>query len=252
MGVLAAERIKLTSTKSPWWCSAIIIALSLGVAALLASVAGSTYGEEGSGPFTVAEVALGVSGFGVLVLMIMATLTVTSEYRFGIIRSTFQATPHRDRVVLAKAGLVGVYGALLTAVLVLLAYVVGTMFGGPDAGASLTLSTAEDWRVVYGVAIYAFLGVVLAVGVGVLVRQSAAAISLIVLWPLLIETLLGTFGSFGETVAPFLPFMNVNRFVGSATTGEWHWGAWGSLLYFAGFVAVVFGAALIVVNRRDA
>ncbi|MBF6224951.1 ABC transporter permease [Nocardia abscessus] len=253
MGVLAAERIKLTSTRSPWWCSAIVVALALGMAALLASVARASYGTDGAIDLTVSTAVAGVSGFGVMVLMIMATLTVTSEYRFGIIRTTFQATPHRAKVILTKAGLVGVYGAALTFVLVFLAYLVAKALGGPEAGATLTLSSADDWREVYGIPIYAFLCVLLAVGVGVLVRQSAAAISLIVLWPLLIEGLLGAFGSFGRNVTPFLPFANANHFFSSAaSTANWHWGPWGSLLYFTAFVAIVFGAALVVVNQRDA
>ncbi|WP_174183312.1 ABC transporter permease [Nocardia barduliensis] len=253
MGVLAAERIKLTSTRSPWWCSVIVVALALGMAALLASVARASYGTDGAIELTVSTAVAGISGFGVMVLMIMATLTVTSEYRFGIIRTTYQATPHRAKVMLTKAGLVAVYGAVLTFVLVFLAYFVAKALGGAEAGATLTLSSAQDWREVYGIPIYAFLCVFLAVGVGVLVRQSAAAISLIVLWPLLIEGLLGAFGSFGRNVTPFLPFANANHFFSSAaSTANWHWGPWGSLVYFTAFVAIVFGAALVVVNQRDA
>ncbi|MEU7630410.1 ABC transporter permease [Nocardia sp. NPDC049220] len=253
MGVLAAERIKLTSTRSPWWCSAIVVALALGMAALLASVARASHGEQGAFDLTISAAATGVSGFGVMVLMIMAALTVTSEYRFGIIRTTFQATPHRAKVIATKAGLVGVYGAVLTIVLVLLAYLVAKALGGPAAGATLALSSSAEWREVYGTAIYAFLCIVLAVGVGVLVRQSAAAISLIVLWPLLIETLLGAFGSFGRNVTPFLPFANASHFYSAAeTTANWRWGPWGSLLYFAVFVAIVFGVAIVSVNQRDA
>ncbi|MEU7766745.1 ABC transporter permease [Nocardia sp. NPDC049190] len=253
MGVLAAERIKLTSTRSPWWCSAIVVVLALGMAALLASVARASYGEQGAFDLTISAAATGVSGFGVMVLMIMATLTVTSEYRFGIIRTTFQATPHRGKVIATKAGLVGVYGAVLTIVLVLLAYLVAKALGGPAAGATLALSSPAEWREVYGTSIYAFLCIVLAVGVGVLVRQSAAAISLIVLWPLLIETLLGAFGSFGRNVTPFLPFANASHFYSAAeTSANWKWGPWGSLLYFAVFVAIVFGVAIVSVNQRDA
>ena len=51
----------------------------------------------------------GVSSFGVMVLMIMAALTVTSEYRFGVIRSSFLAVPNRSKVLLSKTALVGVY-----------------------------------------------------------------------------------------------------------------------------------------------
>ncbi|WP_062990158.1 ABC transporter permease [Nocardia anaemiae] len=252
MGVLAAERIKLTSTRSPWWCSAIVVVLALGLAALFAAVARSSSGKENALDLTVSTAVGGISGFGVMVLMIMATLTVTSEYRFGIIRTTFQATPHRAKVIATKAGLVGVYGAVLTIVLAFAAYAIAKAIGG-DAANNLTLSGGDAWREIYGIPIYTFLGVILAVGIGVLVRQSAAAISLIVLWPLLIEPLLGAFGSFGRNVQPFLPFANASHFYSaSESTANWHWGPWGGLLYFAVFVAIVFGAALVMVNQRDA
>ena len=52
-----------------------------------------------------------------LVLMIMAALAITSEYRFGTIRTTFQAVPNRASVLIAKAGLIGGFGAVLTLVL---------------------------------------------------------------------------------------------------------------------------------------
>lgn len=253
MGVLAAERIKLTSTRSPWWCSAAIVALGIGIAALLALVQ-RTAGDDPEAGLPALDISFatsGVTGFGIMVMMILAALTVTSEYRFGIIRTTFQAVPNRYAVLITKAGLVGVYGAVLCTLVALAAIVVTRVVAGPENSAALTLD--GQWRAVYGIPIYAFLGVVLAVGVGTLVRQSAAAISLIVLWSLLIEPLLGAFGSFGRNVAPFLPFNNINRFLSvSEMSGNWHWGVWGSLLYFTAFVAVVFVAALIYADRRDA
>ncbi|MCA2205511.1 ABC transporter permease [Nocardia rosealba] len=255
MGVLAAERIKLTSTRSPWWCSAVVVLLGIGLAALMAvitSVDTSQATEPGEGPpmLTPSLATSGVTGFGVMVLMIMAALTVTSEYRFGVIRTSFLAVPNRSKVIVSKAGLVGVYAAVLTGVLALAAFVVAKAIVGDDAP---MLVLDGNWRAIYGIPIYAFLSVLLAVGVGVLVRQSAAAISLIVLWPLLIESLLGAFGSFGRAVNPFLPFANVNRFLSvEEVSGDWHWGVWGSLAYFAAFCVIVFAGALVVVNRRDA
>lgn len=253
MGVLAAERIKLTSTRSPWWCSAAVVALGIGLAVLIALVTNAdTAGNTGEGPpmLTPAVAVSGVASFGVMVLMIMAALTVTSEYRFGVIRSSFLAVPNRSKVVLSKTVLVGVYSAVLTGVLALIAFVVAKLIAGDDAPG---LVLDGNWRAIYGIPIYAFLCVMLAIGVGVLVRQSAAAISLIVLWPLLLEGLLGAFGSFGRTVKPFLPFENVNRFLNvEEVAGNWHWGVWGSLIYFAAFTAIVFAGALVLVNRRDA
>ncbi|GGK52030.1 ABC transporter permease [Nocardia camponoti] len=252
MGVMAAERIKLTSTRSPWWSSAIVIVLGLGLAILIAVVTKAASGaDSGEVPELTPDIVVsGVSGFGVLVLMIMAALTVTSEYRFGVVRTSFMAVPNRSLVIIAKAVLVGVYAAVLTFALALVAFGAAKLIAG-DSAPLLTLD--GNWRAIYGIAIYALLCVVLAIGVGVLVRQSAAAISLIVLWSLVIESLLGAFGSFGRNVKPFLPFQNANRFLTPGDVpGEWHWGPWGSIVYFGVFVAIVFGVALVVVNRRDA
>jgi ABC-2 type transport system permease protein len=63
-----------------------------------------------------------VTGFGVMVLMIMAALAITSEYRFGTIRTTFQAVPNRASVLIAKAGLIGAFGAALTSYLIVRRY----------------------------------------------------------------------------------------------------------------------------------
>ncbi|MEV0249412.1 ABC transporter permease [Nocardia sp. NPDC050712] len=257
MGVLTAERIKLTSTRSPWWCTVIIVAIGLGLPLLFTLITNATYGKEGNegAPgMSPSLAASGVAGLGVMVLTIMAALAVTNEYRFGIIRTTFQATPHRGRVIFTKAGLLGVYGAVLTAVLVALAYVLVKAIAKPELKPLLSMPDADSWRQLYGVPIYALLCVVLAIAVGVLVRQSAAAISLLVLWPLLIEGLIGSLPWVSEHVAPFLPFGNGQRFFSELgeTNANYHWGPWGSLIYFTAFVAVVFAAALFMVNKRDA
>ncbi|MFC9896901.1 ABC transporter permease [Nocardia sp. NPDC127579] len=257
MGVLTAERIKLTSTRSPWWCTGVVILVGVGLPLLFTLITNATYGTEnaeGAPGMSPALAASGVAGLGVMVLTIMAALAVTNEYRFGIIRTTFQATPHRARVISTKAGLLGVYGALLTAALVGVAYVLTKAIAKPELKPLLSIPDADSWRQIYGVPIYALLCVVLAVAVGVLVRQSAAAISLLVLWPLLIESLITGLPWVSKNIAPFLPFGNGQRFFSAAgdISTKYHWGPWGSLLYFAVFVAVVFGAALYSVNKRDA
>ncbi|KAA0925136.1 ABC transporter permease [Rhodococcus sp. ANT_H53B] len=256
MGVLAAERIKFTSTKSPWWCSAIIVVLGLGFAAILgwaAQLATDTDAPEGIPPTTAADVVgLGVGTFGSMVLMILAALTVTSEYRFGLIRTTFQAVTNRGSVLAAKALLVGVYGAILSFVLAVIGLYLAKALAGEQAGALLGFDVDGTWRILYGTSILAFVQVVLAIGVGALMRQSAGAIAILLLWPLLIENLVGVIPTVGEKIQPFLPFLNANHFLGSSGGVDFHWGPIGGLIYFVAFTAVIFGAAVFVVNRRDA
>jgi hypothetical protein len=59
----------------------------------------------------------------------------------------------------------------------------------------------------------------------------------------------------GTQVGPYLPFANAFIFI----RVQWlypvyamPWGAFGSIVYFAVVTAVVFAAALVVINRRDA
>ncbi|GAA3183791.1 hypothetical protein GCM10020255_079190 [Rhodococcus baikonurensis] len=210
MAVLSAERIKITTTKSPLWCTITIIVLGLGVAWMIGRSSSSSiqaYNDEaasGTPDFekflpTFNDAGLGVSGFGVMVLMIMAALAITSEYRFGIIRTTFQAIPGRASVLIAKAGLIGAFGAVLSFVLMLGAVFITKAAAGTEGSTNLALDNADAWRAVYGVPIFAFLCVVLAIAVGALLRQSAGAIALLLLWPLLIESLFGMFDPSVET-----------------------------------------------------
>ncbi|MDG3010051.1 ABC transporter permease [Rhodococcus sp. D2-41] len=255
MSVLAAERIKLTSTRSPWWCGAIVVLLGIGFAAAMGLAAKASVNSTSSGDHflpTPEAAASGVTGFGVMVIMIMAALAVTTEYRFGVIRTTFQAVPNRGRVMATKAAILAVIAAVLTAAVTFIAYFLAKALSGSDAGRDLVLSSGGDWRALYGVPIYAALCAVLAVGVGALIRQSAGAIALLVLWPLVIENLFALFGRIGRDIQVFLPFTNAHHFLGASSSDGFHWGPWGGLIYFAVFVAVVFGAGLFVVNKRDA
>ena len=52
---------------------------------------------------------MGVAIFGVPVLMILSALTVTNEYRSGMIRTTFMTVPNRSLVLVAKAIVAAVF-----------------------------------------------------------------------------------------------------------------------------------------------
>ncbi len=255
MGVVAAERIKLTSTRSPWWCSALVIVLGLGIAAVMAAVSHNVEATTGSDPFILSPSSAtgGVTGFGVMIVMIMAALAVTTEYRFGVIRTTFQAVPDRTRVVAVKAAVVAVVGAVVVAIAVFGAFFLAKGLAADGPTVQLQLDS-DAWRVLYGTVIYAALAAVLAVAVGALIRQSAAAIALLVLWPLVIEQLFFLFGNVGKNIYVWLPFANANHFldVHGGTAADFHWGPWGGLVYFVVFTAIVTAVSLVVVNKRDA
>ena len=96
MTLLAVERIKLFTTRSPWWCALITLAVTMGFTALITGLA------DANDRITVSSTEFGYT-FGLAVIMVLAALAVTTEYRFGTIRTTFQAIPHRGAAPVAHA-----------------------------------------------------------------------------------------------------------------------------------------------------
>jgi hypothetical protein len=248
VAVLESERIKLSTTRSVLWTSAAIAVLSIGLAALQGSTA---YGAS----LPPARAATGVAVFGVPVLMILAAMTVTGEYRSGMIRTTFMATPNRTLVLIAKAVVAAMFSAVYAAGLTIAAVLVGRLMVPPLVGSNLSLVDPGTWRLVGAISLFAALAAVLGVAVAALLRHSAGAVAVLLMWPLVAEPILGNLPNIGSEIGPYLPFGNAFLF----TRVEWlypvydmPWGELGSLVYFTTIVAVVYAAAIVVVNRRDA
>lgn len=253
MTLLAVERIKLFSTRSPWWCMLLALGLTIGITAIIAA-------NWDGAPMPVLG-AVFTHTFGLYVVMVMAALAVTTEYRFGTIKSTFQAVPDRISPMIAKA-----------VVVVLLSGLVGlaAAFGSwglswllADNTSELALTTANDWRHVAGVGLVYGAGALLALGVGALVRQTAGAVSIILVFALVVESVVGFIPNIGDDIQKWMPFTVVSKFIfgepdpsvipegaGPPAIGELS--PWGSLGYFVGIALAVYIISLVVVKRRDA
>ena len=252
MSVVAAldsERIKLATTRSVLWTAASVAVLSIGLAALQGSTA---YGAAALPP---ERATTGVAVFGVPVLMVLAAMTVTGEYRSGMIRTTFMATPNRTLVLVAKAAVALLFSATYAAVMTIAAVVVARLMAPPLVGTQLSLVDPGTWRLIGAITLYAALTAVLGVGVAALLRHSAGAVAVLLLWPLVVEPILGNLPRVGSEVGPYLPFANVFQFIRVQwlyPVYDMPWGEFGSLVYFAVVVAAVYAAAIVVVHRRDA
>jgi ABC-2 type transport system permease protein len=250
--LLAAERIKLVSTRSPWWCAAVVVVLLVGLTAL---VAAQYVPEHGSAWLSFA----GIGAVPMAVVAVLATLAVTGEHRTGTMRTTFLAAPHRISALLAKTVVVAGAAAVIGLVASFTAWGVARVVA-PHA--DLALSGAAPWRAVAGVgAVYAVVAV-LAVGVGVLVRHGAGAITALTAWILVGESVLASLPRVGPDIAAWLPVRNLSRFLVAGIVdpdpsrsffGERHlFGPWAALGYAAGVAIAVLGLALVAARRRDA
>jgi ABC-2 type transport system permease protein len=237
---LTAERIKLSVSRATLGCTLTVAVFSLGFAALT---------QRNAARVTPDQVVLGLTGFGVLVLMILSAKTVTDEYRTGAIRSAFLATPNRTLVLGAKAAVAATFASVLTAVMVIGSVAVARWVGGPPAAARLPLSSMATWRPLWVLPVYIALLAVLAVAVAALLRRTGFVVGALLLWPAVVEGLLG---HVVPQTRAWMPFENASLFIKGYAGGGMLWGPAGGLAYFAGFVALIFGAAALVINRRDA
>lgn len=246
MALLTVERIKLFSTRSPWWCIVAALVTSIGFAALLGGLAADDF------PLTVGTAESGYN-FGLMVVMVMAALAITTEYRFSTIRATFQAVPNRTGVLVAKAVVVAVLAGVVGEVVAFGSWGVAKALR-PDA--PLTVDTAAEWRNLLGIGVVYAIGAVFALAVGALLRQTAGAVTLILVWALLVENLIALVPKIGTKIQDWMPFHAANHFLtGGAGPDGPHvppLGPWPSLAYFAGVAVVLFLCAVVVTNRRDA
>jgi ABC-2 type transport system permease protein len=253
MTLLAVERIKLFTTRSPLWCTLVALSVTVGFAALIAGV-------DNENPVTVASTQFGYN-FGLVVVMVMAALAITTEYRFSTIRATFQAVPNRNAVLLAKTSVVALFAGVIGLVAAFGSLAISMLI---KPGADLAINTAFEWRAVAGVALVYAIAAVIAVSVGSLIRHSAGAISILLIYTQLVESLVALIPRVGDDIQKWMPFNNANKFLTGnpdltgrpITEGPGMSNAplspWWALAYFAGIALVFLITALVAANKRDA
>ena len=146
----------------------------------IAPIAAGHGGGPGDAGATVSEYLTGTFA-GLIALVVVAALFVTAEYRRGLIRLTFAATPGRGRVLAAKSVVVAVTGFAAG----LLGAAIAVLAGGAVTRArghyEFPISGAAEARVIIGTAILAAVASVLALAIGAIVRRSAAAVTIVVI-----------------------------------------------------------------------
>jgi ABC-2 type transport system permease protein len=254
MSLITVERIKLFSTRSPWWCMIVAAVLSIGLAAL---VTGFASGPE-EAEVTPAMTQFGV-GLGQMVIMVMAALAVTTEYRFGTIRTSFQAVPQRAALLLNKTIVVATLSAVVGLVASWGSWAIGNLLAG---SADMTINTSAEWRLMFGQGLVYAVAAIFAIAVGILIRQSAGAIAILILWPLLVESLLPLIPKIGDDLQKWTPFTNANQFLNGeqdmglagadAAGASTALSPWWALAYFAAWGVGLLIIALVTASKRDA
>jgi len=118
---------------------------------------------------------------GLIVLIVLATMFITAEYRRGLIRTTFAASPHRGQVLAAKAIVIATVTFLAGAAATAVSIPLGNHLLRTNGNYVYPTGTLTDLRVIFGPAALLALAAVLALALGTVLRRSGAAVTAVIL-----------------------------------------------------------------------
>jgi ABC-2 type transport system permease protein len=246
---IRSEWIKLRTIRSNW-VLVVLAALFPIVIVLLFAGLGNAENMEGEDIFNVLSASAILTQ---MLLGVLGVLSITGEYSSNTIRPTLAATPRRNRVMTAKGVVVSTVAVVVMAVVVAVSLVGGAAIAD-GRGADLGTSALEDLLApAVGLVLFTGMVVLMGLGFGVILRSTPAAIALFVLWPLLVEGVIGgaTSAAGLDGVGNWLPYGAGTTLSDLEPSGD-PFGRITGGLWFAGFLAVLgaFGSGLLA--RRDA
>jgi len=251
--VIAAEWIKLRTQQSALWAGAGAIGLTAGFGILYAALLAARP-PHGAAAAAFDPTAVSLSGIQLaqIAVGVLGAMLITSEYGSGMIRATFAAVPRRLPVLWGKAAV-----ALATVFAVCVPAVLIAFFAGQSVLAKVGLDTSLGQpgvaRAVLGSAAYLAVAAVLGVGLGALLRNTAAAVT--ALFGLLfgLQILAGLIpGATGVTLEKFMPSTAGQAIASVHPDPGTSLGPWAGLGLFTVYTVIVLAVAARRMSRGDA
>jgi ABC-type transport system involved in multi-copper enzyme maturation permease subunit len=260
------------------WRGSVIGGASPGYAAQGSGYhqAGGRFTVSGSGDIAPAVAGAALSGqtierslvgafAGLILLAVVAAMFITAEYRRGLIRTTLAASPHRGRVLAAKAIVIGAvaFAAGLTGAAA--AVLLGEGLLRDNGFFVFPVTTLTEARVVAGTAALLAVAAVLALGIGAILRRGAAAVAaviVVIVVPYILavphvlpvgvaQWLLRITPAAGFAIQQSIPQYPQ---VGNAYTpsnGYYPLAPWAGFAVLCGYAALALGVAVVLLRRRD-
>lgn len=248
MKAFRSELRKIRTVRATWILTLIgLLLVGLGGGATLFS---SLSGVRFSGADGEIAQAIDQVGGSAMIVLIVALMSMTTEFRHGTIGRTLQITPSRTRMLAAKlaggaayALLFFVLGLVVITALLLLAVVLRDVSLDPGSDTVTAL-----WQGPVGLVLNAIFGI----AIGALIRSQAVAITVTLIWLFVVENLLS---ALVPAVARWLPFRALSSlFIPAemaAQSGGMLLAPLVALAVFLGYVAVASAAAVVLMKVRD-
>jgi ABC-type transport system involved in multi-copper enzyme maturation permease subunit len=245
--VLRGEWIKATTVRANKVLLAVAAAMGLLVSWATAAFTDDAFAPDGA--LTAMDVFVVPTLLTAVLAAVAGILLFTTEVQHGTLAGALTAHPTRWPVVAGKVIVAAGFGVLL-GVIGLVTGFAGAMAGGVEVGATSGVASLVAWALLYTVG-----SAVLGLGVGMVVRHSAAAVAGLLVWWLVVEGLIVSFAP--PEAARFVPFDTGFRTLGVESEFDAPErlaaglanGLHASIFWGYVLVALAIGAALLV--RRD-
>ena len=293
LGTVRSEWTKIRSVRSTYWTLLAMIVTSVGIGALFSwgqsqrmvrarqGILGGGPGGAPAAPVSpaarahliaqrAAEIhanAATTSLFGLLlgqlIIIVLGSLVITSEYSTGMIRTSLTSMPRRGTVFAAKATVFGLVALVTGLITSFLAFFVGqAILSGQQV--NTTLGQPGVLRVVIGGGLFLAVTGLLSFGLGAMMRHTAGAIAagiglMFVLWILSNFLPSPPSGWFGQAdIDKWIPF-NAGAAIwtqatggNGAATGLNPFSPWVGFAVFCGYAAVALIVGVTLFKKRDA
>jgi ABC-type transport system involved in multi-copper enzyme maturation permease subunit len=203
---------------------------------------------------------------GLIALVVVAAMFITAEYRRGLIRTTLAASPRRGRVLAAKPIVIGAVTFAAGLAGAAAAVFLGERQLRGNGFIVYPVTTPTEVRVVVGTAALLAVAAVLALGIGAIVRRSAAAVAaviVVIVLPYILavpnvlsvgtaQWLLRVTPAAGFAIEQGMPQYPQVSTAYTPASGYYPLAPWAGFAVLCGYAAVALGLAVFLIRRRDA
>jgi ABC-2 type transport system permease protein len=254
VGLFRSEWTKLRTVRSTMWTLGVIVVLGIGLSAIATAETTSHWATspESHFGFDPTQTSLIGVAFAQLVIGILGVLIVSAEYGTGTIRATLAAAPRRPMVLAAKVGVFAFVSLVVSEVVSFVAYFLGqSLLTG--ATPHTTLGDPGALRAVVGAGLYLCVIGLIAVGLAMIIRHTAGAISafvgMLLVLPLIVAALPSSIGE--DKIRRFLP-ANIGDSITALHSGPHTFAPWTGFVVLCIYAAVVLVIGGVMLVRRDA
>jgi ABC-2 type transport system permease protein len=256
---VTAEWLKLRTVRSTTITLAIAFVVAIGFGALacdryavhLAELAGTAKRAEFVTGFDATSQSLVGNAIAQLAIGVLGVLVVTSEFATGMVRASLAAMPLRRGWIAAKLAVFTAVALVVGQLLTFTSFFVGqAILGTQHVGVSIADTSALGSVVATG--LYLTLIGMLGVGLGLVIRHTAGALSTLLALLFMLPVLAAPLPQpLQWHITRFFPEI-IGEQASTATPLAEHFPIWGGIGLIVAYVAATVGLGAALLSRRDA